>query len=344
MNIRIDHQDCRADRRAMTLVELLVVISILLVLAVVALPAMQPAVESRRIREAARSVNVFLATARNQAAATGRPCGVIIQRSEGLPQAGIALYQAEVPPPYAGNTTNTTVSLVVTSESTVGSKTQFTLTANISHDLDTSLIQVGDRLQVNHQGPWYEITDITDATTLNLQLTLDAGAMLPWPSGPGGSPDLPFQIRRQPVKSGTRPLLLPATTAIDLEFSGTDSDFFNDTNPVAIMFSPNGNVVDSSYYLGVAHAVTEPIYLLVGKLQQVDADPNVRTDSDEETWPNWQVLTNLWIMISPQSGQATVGEVAMVDPIFLDKTTNYNAAFINQSRSIVSEGQSMGGR
>ena len=55
---------------------MLIVIGIMLIMVAAAATLMQPASESRRIREAARSINIYLSSARNQAMETGRPCGV----------------------------------------------------------------------------------------------------------------------------------------------------------------------------------------------------------------------------------------------------------------------------
>ena len=65
---------------------------------------MTPA-EERRVREAARAVNVYISSARNRAIEIGRPCGVIFRRANGtnFPTASTVLDQCEVPPTYAGD-------------------------------------------------------------------------------------------------------------------------------------------------------------------------------------------------------------------------------------------------
>ena len=47
-------QNPKLPRRGVTLIELMVVVSIMLVVTVIAVPAMKPALENRKIREAAR--------------------------------------------------------------------------------------------------------------------------------------------------------------------------------------------------------------------------------------------------------------------------------------------------
>ena len=56
----------------MTLVELLVVVAIIMLLAAATIPRLRPEMDRSRVREAARSIQLYLSSARNQAIATGR--------------------------------------------------------------------------------------------------------------------------------------------------------------------------------------------------------------------------------------------------------------------------------
>ena len=98
-------------RRGVTLVEMLIVISIIVILTAASLKLIAPA-DDRRVREAARAVNVYISSARSRAIEIGRPCGVIFRRATGtnFPTASTVLDQCEVPPPYAGDTTDAVVS------------------------------------------------------------------------------------------------------------------------------------------------------------------------------------------------------------------------------------------
>ena len=66
--------------RGLTLVELLVVISIMVLLTAAVLRMMRFDTDGRRVREAARALNVYLGSARSHAIETGRPCGVMFRR------------------------------------------------------------------------------------------------------------------------------------------------------------------------------------------------------------------------------------------------------------------------
>jgi len=297
-------------RAGVTLVELLVVISILLGLAVLLVRVLPGVLESRRVREAARLVNVFLGTARNRAVEIGRPVGVIFYRDPSLPQACVKLQQAEVPPPYAGDYQNSRI-LFMQWQGNVAS-VRFCKSAwdpNINDwkpsdempfpaqftagGVGEGLVNVGDQLQLNYQGHIWIITPPAPG-----QLAIRAGppfqgyptwlVCLSSPTGgstsniPTGTP-LPFQFFRQPVASSVPPVTLPAKTVVDLFDSGTDSDpkfMVADPNatPVTILFSPTG-AVQGYYYLCPQHGYFEnyhpavgPLFFLVGRRDRVTLD------------------------------------------------------------------------
>ena len=70
-------RNLRRNCRGMTLVELMMVISIMTILMAVAIPLIRPAFQDRQLREASRQINAFFAGAKARAAETGRPlaCG-----------------------------------------------------------------------------------------------------------------------------------------------------------------------------------------------------------------------------------------------------------------------------
>ena len=118
-------------RRGMTLIELLVVAAVMMILVFVAIPSITPTTTVRSIREAARAVDIFFGAARNQAVASGRRVGVMLERLPGQPDACVTLYQVEEPPPYCGEFYNAQVSvtlnrdamLAIASSSTIRDRT-----------------------------------------------------------------------------------------------------------------------------------------------------------------------------------------------------------------------------
>ena len=114
-------------RQGLTLLELLVVILIMLMLTGLAIPVLAPALANRRQREAARAVNAYIGAARERAVALGRPVGVKLERFPGQPDMCTTLSYVEVPPPYAGDTFDARLAVVI------GSVTPYTPTTASSN-------------------------------------------------------------------------------------------------------------------------------------------------------------------------------------------------------------------
>ena len=225
-------------RRGVTLVELLVVISIMLLMTAIAIPLLRPILERRPVREAARTVSDFLSGAQVRARETGRPAAVWIERFANHPQAAFTLYQAEVPLPYGGDTVSSTASISLQSNSNGWAY----FNVSFPNGYNPSLVSPGDLLQLNYQGPWYSF--VTTTVPALVSLNLSYGTSVPWLTSPSAA--MPYKIYRQPMRSAARPIQLPNNTVIDLYASGTGT--FNEFAPnasngqqdVIIIFSANG--------------------------------------------------------------------------------------------------------
>src|SRR6187399_2303026 len=66
----------RAQRSGYTLVEMLIVVSIMIMLVAVTLPVAKKVMDGSQGREASRQLNAYLAMAKARALQTGRPCGL----------------------------------------------------------------------------------------------------------------------------------------------------------------------------------------------------------------------------------------------------------------------------
>lgn len=92
----------------LTLIELLIVMTILVLLVGAAIPVMSPSNDGRRIREATRGLNAYLAGAQARAVKSGRPFGVTLKKlSQDTGDADdngvcLELFYVEQPAPFAG--------------------------------------------------------------------------------------------------------------------------------------------------------------------------------------------------------------------------------------------------
>lgn len=255
-SVAVSRPRCRpvlsADaRRGFTLVELLLVILIMLTVTVITVAMVTPAMRGRRLREAARQVNVFLNAARNRAIQTGRPWGVVIERQRGFPSASVLLHLCETPPVYAGDSQAAAMSLCTLGVDPVTGVATVAATVNVGQ-MSPGLVRPGDIISLNYHAQEYTIAAVNDGDgdgsfddinltdnspqdgrydvqagsfPILLQVQLRPGSSptaLPWPvanvagnvfplSGP-----VAFQIKRQPARATSGSLQLPEGTCIDL--------------------------------------------------------------------------------------------------------------------------------
>lgn len=167
-----------SKRNGFTLVEMLVVVAIMLILIVAGLTTFSTSSDARRVREAARMLNVYLSSAKNRAKETGRPCGVTLRRF-GNTSAVMTADQCEVPPAYGGDVTNAKVQVCVIDRTS----TQVTVLAVVSASgsFSKSIISVNDEVQFNYQGHRYTITAVGDDYFV-CTLDVSQGQMVPWPT------------------------------------------------------------------------------------------------------------------------------------------------------------------
>lgn len=328
------------NRRAVTLLELLIVMTIMLMVTAAAIPIMMPALQNRRMREAARLTSSFISGARARAIESGHPVGVMFERFNGLPMA-MQLSYVEVPPPYAGDLLTSKVNIAVAG-------VYPTQTAEITgfatgDNLWIGQLRYGDRVKLDFKGAEY---------TLSSQATLPdpkTGEVVAAPSGAvhwylvGSSPiNLPptyaagvaFQIIRQPIRSSATPLQLPDTTVVDLMQSGMGaSGVFPPPvpfNPI-VMFSPNGTV--DSVAAPSPIRPSGPLFLLIGRRDlMADVTPSGTDENLFDPKPTSQHLSNFWVSVAHQTGQVSVSENAQ------------NAADVVAARVFAQSGQSAGGR
>jgi prepilin-type N-terminal cleavage/methylation domain-containing protein len=295
----------RHKHRGMTLVELLMVISIMTILLVVAIPMIRPAFQDRNLREAARQVNAFFAGAQARAAGLGRPVGVWIERIDATEfgsRHASRLYMAEVAPSFTGAALDSRVRV---SSSGITGTLQFD-----SNDLSVlgTIIARGERFTIKFDHKGYDYPGRRTASdTFEIEMPLGAP--------PGAAAGLAYEITRGPTRSSVNPLLLPADSVIDLSLSGMTSRREMDplaaapwvASPVIIMFAPSGRV-DYMYIANQPVQPFAPIHLLIGRKARV-VNPVVTDVSNPQT-ANLADPTCLWITISNRTGSIITSDNA----------------------------------
>ena len=370
----------RAKRDGVTLLELLVVASIMLMLAAVSVPSIKPMMESRQNESAASVVSTYLNRARSRAMSTGRSCGVVFEKFLGstwnlgtddspyfLGSACVVLRQVEVPPYYTGLDENTVVS--VHSSKADGSSNDSYVTINgedsdwlraIDYSLDPYWTQFvsnekNAQIQFDGSGPFYPIVNGCIQKLPGIDL----------PTRYNG----PFKVKRDPRPTMTAPVGLPQGTVVDLEWSGLEEQNFSlgtdgDVNGkaiggVTVMFSPSGEV---DYIEDAAGRVvpTETLYFLVGKWDRITA-LSLNTDDDsgyffddygepitttEDGLWNYEDPDSLWVTINPRTGLVTT--VPLNPPLDYDTASGIDEMVwekIVESREFARESKrNLGGR
>lgn len=255
-------------RRAMTLVEMLVVVGIIVLLAAITVPAIRPMLESQAIREGGRTVHGALTQARLRAIELQRPCGIRFERyadHQDNSTTCVRMYQLESPPPYGG--LSTTARVVLKQTATRGLyEIHFKWNDGDVDPNEVSawkkLIDDGDEIQFNYQGRRYRIDAFNSTGPSSGDIKLDSA--LDWTDPDSAfmqdttkhpldkaNKGLPFTVFRGPEVASTKPIVLRNGAVVDLHESGfgdsgrqlhvTDQTPA-DPHPVDIIFSPSGAV------------------------------------------------------------------------------------------------------
>ena len=368
--------------RGVTLLELLVVMTILLMVTAAAIPMILPATQNRRMRESARLVSSFISGARSRAIESGRPVGVMFERFNGLPFS-MNLSYVEVPPPYSGDTLDSKI-LVASNGKITGFVTGDLLWMNV--------IRYGDLVKLDFKGPSYILASQTalpdpnagqvipgpPSATVNWYLVPSVGGTAILPISYSTNPGVPFQIFRQPVRSSAAPMQLPEGVVIDLvsssmNFSGPigslNATFPPDSpyplaaprvsfNPL-FTFAPSGRLdfcTDNA--LGSMTRSSAPIYLLLGRRDLMydivtNGTNNDLVDRNLSEPPTAAPALmppppNFWVAVGNTTGLVTVTEVAPncqnINPIGIQTYAGLLQQALQQARAFAQQAQSLGGR
>jgi type II secretory pathway pseudopilin PulG len=352
----------------MTLVELLIVVTIVALLLGMAIPMMKPAIEEGKVREGARQVQAQMMVARARAAELGRTVAVWFERSAGVNNMAEQMFIAESPLPYCGDTLGASGQIIKYQDTGGNDHWKVQFNAGTSATLP-ALVESGDRIKFDYKGDTYRIDSVTTLGNTPVEVELDIDTNNPNKQPPPDAwlgVDFSYQVFRTPEKSLLTPLQLSGNAAIDLEFSGIgyDGRQFNSTSNyrVLIAFSPEGGVEYVEYNNAIVEKV-ETIHLLVSSGKRVGVPigdtPEAPNPIDYAMGDNTSITytesladpDSVWISIAGRSGAVSVAENAWE----LMPTTNWFPRspasneppfFFNsfrQARQFAQEAQSMGG-
>ena len=248
--MRIKKHQKTKRRLAFTLIEILVVVSILAILTALLVPRLRTVTKERNIREASRIVGSMFSRASQRAASDGI-CGVILQRNSnfavsgtsgfptaGYPYAATRLAMLRRVPDFNGDQ----ISDRASGDPDPNNPAEFAVTIPRPLEQDSlEIVQAGDSISFGTSSLSYQIESVATATDpTKLRLVLDGGvnSYLPNPS------DFDMDSRRYTIERLPRLLKstitdLPDGHLIDLRFSGCQT---NDSGYRVVEDAPRGGL------------------------------------------------------------------------------------------------------
>ena len=322
----------------MTLVELLVVISIMVTLVAVSIPVFKPMLESQRAAGAARVVAGTLQRVRVKAMQDQRVYGLeFIRFEEGnAPNVSIQMrLQRErtafvTPEALRVVVIKGTIHVCALIDEIDGSGdptgkriwTWDTGNTDVATNRTTwqANVQGGYQIQLGRQGRIYELASAYKLAAPYDQLTLPDMELA------SGANEADWAVEaivtRPPLPAFAPQVVLPRGTVVDLAFSGTTSELFAGAAPVAVMFSPAGYV--DGIMSGSNNDVkktNEMVYFCVGEWERQSLNAQGDTYA-EDGLNNLLTTSNYWVTVHPRSGQVRVTQFAAASPADIESWRN----------------------
>jgi prepilin-type N-terminal cleavage/methylation domain-containing protein len=330
-------------RAGMTLVELLVVVSILVLLSAVVLPNLAGREGTRAVQLASTNVSAQFAKAQSVAISRKASHGIWLDPLPSNAAACIDLYYSDVPDPYRGDTFDAKFTVAPTTPSAATlTPTPTGCVASLASPAFGNFTNPGNLVQFNDVGPLYDLRLTGGNLVARLRPAMSqTPANSLWPSPAPAAHR--FAVYRMPTRAG-QPLTLPAGMAIDVAWSGIatsrfgtaalagdgsttatsadnwiiDTDYGNASaigNPATIvaMYDASGAFAEMCYIANATTASTTrgtpqgPLYLLVGRVDRCGLPYNPAL-TDDNPGANWQYRDSRWIAVDPRTGIVKVAE------------------------------------
>ena len=312
----MQNRQLKNSRRGMTLVELLVVVTIMVILLAVSVPMLRPMLESQKTSNAARVLAGAFKHARTKSIQEQRSYGIRLIPYKNAPTAAIELrlqkegrgISAFVNPP---DVRVKVVNGIIVPYKFADGKWQLLDVLDPKFKKIEEHFASGNEIQFNRLGRSFEIGDGHQLAAPYDKLTLP----LPEENYEYGDDAMEYR-----VFSGSAvttlvwlpPVVMPHSTIVDIVFSGGEEKVpiaFSPEDEVIVMFSPMG-YVDYLYVNGVPTKVNEMLYFCVGEWdRQVDADG---TTLAEDGKSNLLTPSAYWVTLHPKTGGVRVTENAPV--------------------------------
>lgn len=347
--------------RGVTLLELLIVMTIMVMITAASVPIMLPALKNRQLRESSRLVSSYLSGARALAIENGRPVGVMFERQNDLAFAPTLSY-VEVPSPYAGDSIGSKMVVAPSGQVTfigvVANVSTLPNAPNVPDDSWVGQIHGGDLVRLAYHSGVFALNvpgvNVGQAVPSNKAPTTGSPwTLVPFATAspvvipPAYANGVAYQIIRQPVRSSAPPLVLPAGTGVDLAASGfgTTGQFPSplNFNPM-ILFAPNGGVDRATLTSPQLARPMATLFLLVGRrelMNDVYRISGTLTDGNVHEPTNNRHLDNFWVSVGYQSGLVVTAENT---PQTTPPTPPTYTPDLSVSRRIAQQAQSLGGR
>ena len=324
-------------RSGVTIIELLVVVSIIAVLSAMLIPRLRTINKDRNIREAARVVGAEFNSASQRARVEGAG-GVVIVTNLNLVDTtlggqvfygGTVMYQLRSLPPYSGDGVGS-AAFVQKRPTTGANAPEPPLVVSIllpfEHSPARPFIRVNDRIKFGGSSVSYRISFVTISGN-SLLLTLDRGngdtliedfgplPLLPRVQAPSPDPDpsFSFVIERQPKVIRSSRTELPAGYIIDMRYSGplggpAGTLFHQEIeNAVVVYFNRSGgidrmNLVPQAGPLANTYFPPPNNGQLIGPLQLL-----VTEDNPNPEYISLDRDNSLWVSVESATGTVNVG-------------------------------------